>query len=719
MVISCFQLQPRITDALAPTSAFVALPSSSLPLLVQAREGQVLEITRQGGHTQRQQLHIAGQAGGMSPTRLSSTADTPAHIKLTVSSNLPSDQVPHCASPCCVRSQSPNQKPTHIFTQSEGPEEECEPGYCTVRSQTNSTLGIPGTPGSIRSTRPLPDPPSLIVQDHPRVAGLNDANVEVEHLSDPDQDSSSESTESTAAETLLHQHRLCQKLPVSGDHDESRRKELLYSKVMKQYIAPVTEWERERDGSAELPPKPPTFQYKGIGTQKWSSLSKTTASSEDGRKEVHFRKGNTFVHEKNPKEGLTPQGVFSHRQQGWPMGYRDEKCTHEEYIPSGEDSFTNTGSFSEEDVNKSSHLNATYPRSSNERSARGYYSCPTSRISGLTKFENRWGERKTRDLGTPLRSASAPSSWDGIPVIQPCNFQEAVPATMNGDVHIFSEKQPNGTMKYYAPFPVHSSTHLNFNQTAGQPLARSYLPTQNAVSPASKAVPATMNGKAYIFSEKQPNGTMKYYASSPVHSSTPLNYNQTTGQSLAGSYFPAQNPIFPSSIATTSLLTSARKLLESGSHVGHTMTTVPSSLHAPQKNLLNQHLPHSPQSHTTSPSPVNVRATTDITKVHDVDSPGVVSHFVKMTSYSEPSSGCSRGRSAASVRGKVDEVDSNIMAYTTGQKLKEGDDKLIQELVNLLVAKKKALGEERGKRRIREVCFLKSSSSNNKSHLCI
>ena len=650
-IASCFYtLQHVIKYALAPTPAFVALPNSPLPVLVPTPivklkgklgfPGKLLQIEGQ---------EIAGQEAempstGMPSIGMPSGANSPTFFQLTMSSNPPIDRAPTPASPCCVRNQSPSHKPIgNIWAES-------EPGYSTIRKlPIGSNQGIPGAFGSNYIARPLPDPPNLTVKSHPRVAGLKNTERDLEYLSNANQNIT-ESGEPAVARTL-HQYNYPLKPTVSSIH-ESQRKDLLYNKVANHQIASVgREWKGGR--RTEFPSRAQSPQY--VTTECDSlSLSRETERGEVKRKDIYLGQKSQRFDEKSrsPNKGRSPQRVHSHKQQGWPMRYRDvntERNTESAYLSPEEDSCT-TESFSEDD--ECCHPDC---RRSKETSERGYHSGPTLHSSAMTKFENRRKGSSSRSrmtyARTLQRSASTHSSWDGIPVIQPYNVQQAFPATMNKDVFVFSERQPDGTLQYYAASPVQSSTPVCCYQDSGH---------------------------------------------SPVRI-------QDSGHLPVSSYPPIQRPVFPSNTPTSlphTTTTTTNQLTESG-HI------TASSFHKPQNNLLNQHLL---RSQVTSHSLGKISAAILGCQSCDNDSLRVISPAIKVTSHSEPSSRCDVGEKKrfASVGDSVS-VDIDIQAYTAGRKQKEKKNKLVEELVKLLVTEKKALRKERENTRIREVCFFKAT----------
>lgn len=159
--------------------------------------------------------------------------------------------------------------------------------------------------------------------------------------------------------------------------------------------------------------------------------------------------------------------------------------TDEEYIPSGDDSFsiTHTSCSDEELILQT--LSTGSPRASKDTKDRRWKSGTPSFYHPPHMPGHRSatpGEAGARsDPPTPFhRPASAPeanSMLDGIPFIQPSFIQQltttehqlhqSTSAATQGEVYIFSENQADGSVQYYAATPVHSPSMTN--QTSLQP----------------------------------------------------------------------------------------------------------------------------------------------------------------------------------------------------------------------------------------------------------
>lgn len=129
--------------------------------------------------------------------------------------------------------------------------------------------------------------------------------------------------------------------------------------------------------------------------------------------------------------------------------------TDEEYIPSGDDTFSITDTNSEEELvlqNLQSHT-----PTQNSRPAQGDKPHHTHHM-----YRSSTPNQPRNIAGESPRPNSTPPNLENVPFIKPSFIQQVTPvhsksqtgANGVGEVYVFSEKQPDGTVHYYTATPV-------------------------------------------------------------------------------------------------------------------------------------------------------------------------------------------------------------------------------------------------------------------------
>lgn len=207
------------------------------------------------------------------------------------------------------------------------------------------------------------------------------------------------------------------------------------------------------DKGSALPPKAP------------SGLTRKGQHSESPNSElkpVEYHHDKTTAGPAERKSGATTADITGVKKNhpGY-LSWDGAEYTDEEYLPSGDDTFsiTDTNYSDEELMLQNLHSDVTpprHPKTPNQKPSPVY----RQRSSTPNQLPNVAGE----SLLSP-RPNSAPLP-ENIPFIQPSFIQRVTPTQprsqpppgtgANGEVYIFSEKQLDGSVQYYTATPVHS-----------------------------------------------------------------------------------------------------------------------------------------------------------------------------------------------------------------------------------------------------------------------
>ena len=410
-------------------------------------------------------------------------------------SNQPSSQGPVNASPSCVRSQLPNQKsPRSISPQSINLS---ELDYSAVRESEASSTKNPFIAGTSPSISPFLDSQSVMTKYHSKyhsgVPVVDDAEPQLEQLSDPNQDTS----ECTEVATPLDQYRHPRRSLVSVGHDASlllKEEELCKASLMNGK-------ERQRSRSAELPPKSPAIKFMAKTTSDRNRLPKAGAGSlveGDRRREdrvVHFlpikRRSRISVHDEGgpPKCGPILQRAFSSSPQGMLMRHKDGENvvmhTNVEYLVSEEDTYSIPEGFSGEKEEQSYSRSVTSRSSSEGRGACGHHSSPSRPTHVTNKLRN--NQRKIHEIKKgkgyqgDLKEPPHGSAFVPLSPREPSSSPPSYPEPSNGEGFIFFGRQSDGKGHYYSASPVHSSTLGGYKQDVEPSPISSSLPSPSPI----------------------------------------------------------------------------------------------------------------------------------------------------------------------------------------------------------------------------------------------
>lgn len=191
---------------------------------------------------------------------------------------------------------------------------------------------------------------------------------------------------------------------------------------------------------------------------------KLSPSEQGRRRQAHSNKiDSTLVYHFD--DGLAGE---TERRASW----EGAEYTDEEYMPSGDDTFSITETnFSEEDLILHSDLSPPHSskRDKHGRSSPLYATHHSAYGHRSATPGERHTHRRTRPERYSHRPASAPQpNLDSIQLIRP-SFIQHLPSTRpqssqlgsDGEVYIFSEAQGDGSVQYYSATPVHTPTRVS------------------------------------------------------------------------------------------------------------------------------------------------------------------------------------------------------------------------------------------------------------------
>ncbi len=443
--------------------------------------------------------------------------------------------------------------------------EESDPrgGYATIRKAESAETGVKS------SVRQLPELPQSERNDNQREQ-------------DFDVDSPAIPPNRDTARTRHQSHS------TGGDDGPGQNEIPNYAKVNKHHTR--SSKGKKVDMSAELPPIAPSHSEPGPSHHQSRRHRKEEHHSRGSPQTGHGTKHNSesamTTHHPRQKGGerenekmmkyLKEKGdtrkkniAFAHDRHKEAMASELDKSrswereevaeyTDEEYIPTGDDSFSITEtSLSEEDINLQGQPEAASPRSSKE--ARWRAGSPYVRHSPLSGYRSATpGNRTAKEVEEtqPERPTSAPPGNamldDGIPYIKPLFIQQLTPAQQplsegdGGRVIIFSEKQADGSTQFYAATPVQSPPQDSSFHTplTTPPLAQPS--TSVAYQPSSvqaKASYGNVTEYSGYYSNPAMSHTVSSLQSNPLMMSTPQQQTQQAPQASPRGYSQSQDRI--------------------------------------------------------------------------------------------------------------------------------------------------------------------------------
>ena len=311
--------------------------------------------------------------------------------------------------------------------------------------------------------------------------------------------------------------------------------------------------------------------------------------------------------------------VSQGRPDGRGSGVEVAEYTDEDYIPSGDDSFTLTDTSFSDDQLLLQHLSTSASNEQNTslRPQQGKQrKFPTAAVSHRPPVASSPPPRPhtpipgqhrcavNKSPGLSQRPASAPETnafLDNIPVIHPSFIQQVSPTrpltqsdplANTGEVYIFSEKQLDGTEQYYAATPVRSLSRAEQQPSfqsppvapplASAPPATSLLTTPNRVEVGELESPHPPQSHYYShLNENVTPSARRETVSAPTHTTLPVpmpsQHSRSTTQGGQGTVVGTKitklgspvggrgSPIVPQSVPGANLVTSPRDLKQSGS----------------------------------------------------------------------------------------------------------------------------------------------------------
>ena len=537
--------QPRLKDALAPTSAFVAVPSSPPPDLSQSHAGNAEPIAgrnqlhlRPAGQPRvslsdaviKQTVSFSSQNGdhcrGHSPSHGSKVGEVSVEVSHSQPDKVRSSSVkqsveisgksrPKIKAPLLpysskrqasgsprLKSSSPRHHHSSILydeaTASESGNQKApllayshgNGHYFEENSVFDPGYAVVGRP-QLNSTPILPSP------EHDRAKPEHYlTTTEYEEVDRDDYESDQEAAGERAK-------------------SESKKKVPVYSKVVKR----LTQYKSEKKkSSTELPPTSPTgkqekHKSKVSKEQRKEAVVRFADKEEQRRREVFqfhekkdFQSDVTENHVERHKKSVENDSTWygsdgdQHKERDshyearkessirtkpasplisypsqrtiskimLPMGYRgdhDELEYHEEYEDSAEEELKPLSLNFSDSEDKEDHqgyrLNATFPLTAKEEGGRTSSTLDPLPPYGVSLTSIDKSKAEVSGKRESTRPSSVPPNLKEVPVIRPSSVKKAT-STISNNVYIFSERQPNGKLQYFAASPVHYAHHRDF-----------------------------------------------------------------------------------------------------------------------------------------------------------------------------------------------------------------------------------------------------------------
>jgi len=574
--------QPRLKDALAPTSAFAAVPSSLLPDLNQSHVGNAEPVAGE-----KQYLKTAGQPRVSSSDTIikqrisfssqngdSSHGHSPSHgprveeVSVEVSQTQPGGK---------LRSSNVNQS-VEISGKSQPKMKVPLLPYSSTNRQDSGSPRLKSSSPRHRHSSGLYEEVAALESRRQKASPLDYSNgngysLEEDSVYEPGyatvgrpQMSSTPvpSSKSPRQGRVKPEHYLMAEYKeIDIDDFESaveechkggsKKKVPVYSKVVKRLSQSKSE---KRKSSTELPSKSSTLKQerqknKFSKEQKKEAVVRFADKEEKQRREVyHFDEKEDFQgvdveshverHKRSVKKDTTsyssdgnqhetdhsykernressirtklssPSVPYpSHRNVSkmmLPMGYRgdhDELDSHEEYEDSAEEELKplslNFSDAEDQEDQQGFNPNATFPLTAKEKERTTFMFDPLPPYGTSRASVNKSKDEISGKMEN-ARPSSVPPTLNGVPVIRPSSVKKAT-STISNDVYIFSERQPDGKLQYFAASPVHISHHT--------PDGTASLETPVALQTSSPPLPLEPSQPVYSPSELKPLRTIK------------------------------------------------------------------------------------------------------------------------------------------------------------------------------------------------------------------